>query len=86
MMKICKKCGYLAAWNSYFGGLMCQNCGHIERDIDYEMGKSMKTNKTLYDFVSEFERLMDDALDSLSPDIFDRFKDDILKFIEDIED
>lgn len=65
---------------------MCQNCGHIERDIDYEIGKSMKTNKTLYDFVSEFERLMDDALDSLSPDIFDRFKDNILKFIEDYED
>ena len=65
---------------------MCQNCGHIERDRDSEIGTSMKTNKTLYDFVSEFERLMDDALDSLSPDIFDRFKDNILKFIEDYED
>ena len=46
----------------------------------------MRTDKTLYDFISEFERLMDDALDSLSSDIFDRFTDNILKFIEDYKD
>lgn len=46
----------------------------------------MKTNKTLYDFEMEFEQLMDDALDTLHPTSFDRFKDNISMFIEDLEE
>lgn len=42
----------------------------------------MKLNKTIKDFEFEFEEFMDDALDSLSPKMFDKFKEfisDLLK-------
>lgn len=29
-IKMCKKCGKIASWNSYFNGYMCE-CGNIER-------------------------------------------------------
>lgn len=46
----------------------------------------MKIKKTLYEFEIEFENLMDDALDTLSPTNFDRLKDNILMFIDDYEE
>ncbi len=42
--------------------------------------------KTLYDFDSAFENLMDDALNNLSPESFQKFKDDITMILTDYED
>lgn len=42
--------------------------------------------KTLYDFDSAFENLMDDALNNLSPESFQKFKDDITMILADYED
>lgn len=42
--------------------------------------------KTLYDFDTEFEQLMDNALKELSPKAFNRFLDDISMIISDYED
>lgn len=30
-MKICKACGGIAEWNSYFGGITCTRCGFVEK-------------------------------------------------------
>ena len=30
-MEICKKCGGIAEWNSYYGGITCTRCGHVEK-------------------------------------------------------
>lgn len=30
-MEICKKCGGIAEWNSYFGGITCTRCGYTEK-------------------------------------------------------
>lgn len=29
-MKICKECGGIAEWNSYYGGITCTRCGYVE--------------------------------------------------------
>lgn len=29
-MKLCKKCGKLMGYNSYFGGYYCTSCGKLE--------------------------------------------------------
>lgn len=29
-MKLCKKCGNLMGYNSYFGGYYCTSCGKLE--------------------------------------------------------
>lgn len=42
--------------------------------------------KTLYEFDSEFEELMDDALNNLSPESFRKFIDDISMILADYED
>ena len=42
--------------------------------------------KTLYDFDTEFEQLMDRALNELSPKAFDNFLDDISMMLADYED
>lgn len=41
--------------------------------------------KTLYDFDSEFEELMDRALNELSPKLFAKFLDDITMILADYE-
>lgn len=46
----------------------------------------MKQTKTLYDFDSEFEELMDQAVNVLSPKQFTRFLDDISMMLADYED
>ncbi len=46
----------------------------------------MKQTKTLYDFDSEFEELMDQALNDLSPKQFAKFLDDISMMLADYED
>lgn len=30
-MKICKECGGIAEWNSYYGGITCTRCGYVEK-------------------------------------------------------
>ena len=30
-METCKKCGGIAEWNSYYGGVTCTRCGHVEK-------------------------------------------------------
>lgn len=42
--------------------------------------------KTLYDFDSAFENLMDDALNNLSPESFRKFIDDITMILADYEE
>ena len=32
-MEICKKCGGIAEWNSYYGGITCTRCGYVEKPI-----------------------------------------------------
>lgn len=46
----------------------------------------MKQTKTLYDFDSEFEELMDQAVNVLLPKQFTRFLDDISMILADYED
>ena len=46
----------------------------------------MKQAKTLYDFDSAFENLMDQAVNDLSPKQFAKFLDDISMMLEDYED
>ena len=46
----------------------------------------MKTYKTLYDFDNEFQELMDQAENDLSPKQFAKFLDDISMMLEDYED
>jgi len=41
--------------------------------------------KTLYDFDTEFEELMDRALEELSPKAFNKFLDDISMMLADYE-
>ena len=41
--------------------------------------------KTLYDFTSAFEELMDEALNELSPAQFDKFKDSVSMILDDYE-
>lgn len=41
---------------------------------------------TLYEFDTEFEELMDKALNELSPKQFEKFLDDISMIISDYED
>lgn len=50
------------------------------------MGTIGGTMKTLYDFDSAFENLMDEALNNLSPESFRKFKDDITMILADYED
>lgn len=42
--------------------------------------------KKLYDYISEFEELMDSACSALSPDAFEKFKDNIQKILCDYEE
>lgn len=46
----------------------------------------MKQRKTLYEFDSEFEELMDQADHDLSPKQFTKFLDDISMMLADYED
>jgi predicted Zn-dependent protease with MMP-like domain len=46
----------------------------------------MKQKKTLYEFDNEFEELMDQALNDLSPKQFAKFLDDISMMLADYED
>ncbi len=46
----------------------------------------MKQTKTLYDFDNEFEELMDQAVNDLSPKQFTKFLDDISMMLTDYED
>ena len=46
----------------------------------------MKQTKTLYDFDNEFEELMDQAVNYLSPKQFATFLDDISMMLADYED
>lgn len=46
----------------------------------------MKQKKTLYEFDSEFEELMNAAVNDLSPKQFTRFLDDISMMLADYED
>lgn len=46
----------------------------------------MKRAKTLYDFDYEFEELMDQAVNDLSPKQFAKFLDDISMMLSDYED
>ena len=46
----------------------------------------MKQTKTLYDFDSEFEKLMDQAVNDLAPKQFVKFLDDISMMLADYED
>ena len=41
--------------------------------------------KTLYDFTNAFEELMDEALNELSPESFERFKDSVSMILDDYE-
>ena len=41
--------------------------------------------KTLYDFTNAFEELMDEALNDLSPESFERFKDSVSMILDDYE-
>ena len=41
-VEICKKCGGIAEWNSYYGGVICTRCGHVE-----------KPKRTHYDSIRE---------------------------------
>ena len=41
--------------------------------------------KTLYDFTSAFEELMDNALNELSPAQFDKFKESVSMILDDYE-
>lgn len=41
--------------------------------------------KTLYDFETAFEEMMDSALKALSPEQFEKFKDSISVILEDYE-
>lgn len=45
----------------------------------------MKLNKTINDFEFEFDEFMDDALDSLSPKMFDKFKEYISDYLNNID-
>ena len=49
-------------------------------------GRRMKQAKTLYDFDNEFEGLMDQAVNDLSPKQFAKFLDDISMMLADYED
>ena len=49
-------------------------------------GQMTKQKKTLYDFDNEFEELMDQAVNDLSPKQFAKFLDDISMMLEDYED
>ncbi len=42
--------------------------------------------KTLYDFETAFSELMDAALNALSPEQFERFKDSVSMILEDYEE
>jgi predicted Zn-dependent protease with MMP-like domain len=46
----------------------------------------MKQKKTIYDFDNEFEELMDQAVNDLSPKQFAKFLDDISMMLADYED
>ena len=46
----------------------------------------MKQKKTLYEFDNEFEELMDQAVNDLSPKQFTKFLDDISMMLADYED
>ena len=46
----------------------------------------MKQTKTLYDFGNEFEELIDQAVNDLSPKQFTRLLDDISMMLADYED
>ena len=49
-------------------------------------GRVKKQTKTLYDFDNEFEELMDQAVNDLSPKQFAKFLDDISMMLADYED
>lgn len=42
-------------------------------------------SKTRYDYEMDFEKLMDEALNNLSPESFRRFIDDITMILSDLE-
>ena len=45
-MKICKKCGQLMNYNSYFGGYYCASCGLLETDKELRREKLLKIANT----------------------------------------
>ena len=47
MMKICKNCGGLATFDSYFGAYICEECGW--RDNTYDLERIKKKSQS-YDF------------------------------------
>lgn len=54
-MKICKQCGKLAGYNSYFGGYYCTSCGNLEKTSQkynvstvYKVRPNVKTEKKKY--------------------------------------
>ena len=51
----------------------------------YEPQESEDKGMTLYDFDTEFEQLMDRALNELSPKAFNKFLDDISMILADYE-
>ena len=55
-------------------------------DIQWGEERVMKQAKTLYDFDCEFEELMDQAVNDLSPKQFAKFLDDISMMLADYED
>lgn len=42
--------------------------------------------KTLYEFETAFQELMDTALNTLSPEQFEKLKDSVLMILEDYEE
>ena len=57
-----------------------------KRTLGEGEGRVMKQTKTLYDFDYEFEELMDQAVNDLSPKQFAKFLDDISMILVDYED
>ena len=46
-MEICKKCGGIAEWNSYYGGVTCTRCGYVEKKspINLNVVKTMSAEE-----------------------------------------
>ena len=44
-MKICKECGQLMNYNSYFGGYYCASCGLLETDTRQRRGNVWSKNR-----------------------------------------
>lgn len=45
-MKICKECGQLMNYNSYFGGYYCASCGQLEvKEPKFRYRRSKRTER-----------------------------------------